>query len=529
MLAVDIGAAKREGEAHYAAKGTCDIRPSTLNALLRRKYCINAARKAIKDATPTAPPPPPSPPAPRCAACPLYVASAFEQAWTGASGSARGKICSVSASQLEGALAWLAYAAAAIGPGVAPPPTHAQQAVLSRFLVPGVRASAGAGTAIDVEYIEPLTGMARHPLAGIPGCIMHHISKQHLPEHLKAAYSHARPARPHQRTEHGVDVLNTSYLVLANRCGAGAESSRPRRSFLFDLGCSSRAIDAPPPPPLPPSPPPVSLEERKYEVRLAGEALFRDTGRCDVGIKYRRSKDKVWEQAYKRHWCVIASRKTTRAADANATGEGYAALYRRGAGGEALKRNHSQASQGEARAVRDGELQQMGSGNEPGIAVSSLGFFTSMYARNCIRFDGIYGWEAAPLAAGEWWRRVPISVASRVHLYNLPVKLATGNPTQHAAAEPADPDSTPISDPLATLVEVARPEDFVALKVDIDGGPEIDLVRRIAEEPELYERVDELFFEYRALHSIMMIHTHSGVRTTRHAFRLRNPRARCSP
>ena len=38
----------------------------------------------------------------------------------------------------------------------------------------------------------------------------------------------------------------------------------------------------------------------------------------------------------------------------------------------------------------------------------------------------------------------------------------------------------------------ARPQ------VDIDGGPEIDLVRRIAEEPELYERVDELFFEYRA-------------------------------
>jgi hypothetical protein len=52
---------------------------------------------------------------------------------------------------------------------------------------------------------------------------------------------------------------------------------------------------------------------------------------------------------------------------------------------------------------------------------------------------------------------------------------------------------------LALLNETARPSDFVAIKVDIEGqagGPELPIVRAIAEQPELNRLVDEIFFEY---------------------------------
>ena len=53
-----------------------------------------------------------------------------------------------------------------------------------------------------------------------------------------------------------------------------------------------------------------------------------------------------------------------------------------------------------------------------------------------------------------------------------------------------------MSDALQMMLSVATPEDFVALKVDIDGGDELGIVRRVAEDPRLYSLVDELFFEY---------------------------------
>lgn len=52
---------------------------------------------------------------------------------------------------------------------------------------------------------------------------------------------------------------------------------------------------------------------------------------------------------------------------------------------------------------------------------------------------------------------------------------------------------------LAMLNETARPSDFVALKVDIEGqqgSAELEVVRAIAETPQLAKLVDEVFFEY---------------------------------
>ena len=105
----------------------------------------------------------------------------------------------------------------------------------------------------------------------------------------------------------------------------------------------------------------------------------------------------------------------------------------------------------------------------------SLPLFLSLYERNCIRFDHAYGWEATKFDEALWWRHVPADVRPRLTFYNEPVTAAA------------------FVDHLATHT---HPEDFVVLKVDIDGGPEVEIVEEIARRPELAARVDELFFEY---------------------------------
>ena len=49
---------------------------------------------------------------------------------------------------------------------------------------------------------------------------------------------------------------------------------------------------------------------------------------------------------------------------------------------------------------------------------------------------------------------------------------------------------------LALLGATVTPDDFVVVKVDIDGGPEVEIVRAIAHTPWLARLVDELFFEF---------------------------------
>eukprot|EP00930_Biecheleria_cincta_P014646 TRINITY_DN12510_c0_g1_i2.p1 TRINITY_DN12510_c0_g1~~TRINITY_DN12510_c0_g1_i2.p1 ORF type:complete len:369 (-),score=58.04 TRINITY_DN12510_c0_g1_i2:81-1187(-) len=46
------------------------------------------------------------------------------------------------------------------------------------------------------------------------------------------------------------------------------------------------------------------------------------------------------------------------------------------------------------------------------------------------------------------------------------------------------------------MLRTVKPEDFVVVKLDIDGGPEFEIAYAICEQPDLYMRVDEIFFEY---------------------------------
>ena len=402
--------------------------------------------------------------------CARYTPSPLEAEWTNTS--AMGRICVLSALQLERAKHWLEYAAASRG-REPPTPSARQRAVLSRFTRRTSRAdasrAASGGPAPEAtslsnddddneEWIEPLTGMARHPFAAIAGC----IAPLYIPPSVRELFwgTSRRRERGSSGSEHKwgqISILNTSYLIPANQCGrrraraGGASLSRARgRNLFFDLGCGSTG--------------------------MSGEAHTVRTHARESGAE--RQQNGTW-------------------------------------------------------AMLNGKLKAGGYAAAPGITFNSLRFFTSLYARNCIKFDDVYAWEAAPIAAGgEWWRGVPVEIASRLHLYNLPVHLGASSggagaaaggggaiggssvaadsidipesygpgltkpiPPQPAAAA-ASPSAAGVGDPLAVLRSVASPSDFVAMKIDVDGGPELELVERIAREPRLYRLVDELYFEY---------------------------------
>lgn len=82
----------------------------------------------------------------------------------------------------------------------------------------------------------------------------------------------------------------------------------------------------------------------------------------------------------------------------------------------------------------------------------SLREFTQMYEGQCITFDDLYGWEFIEHSPRKWWAEVPISLASRLHLYNVPVSQAA---TMGA----------PVGDFLTFLNATASRDDFVVVKL----------------------------------------------------------------
>lgn len=110
----------------------------------------------------------------------------------------------------------------------------------------------------------------------------------------------------------------------------------------------------------------------------------------------------------------------------------------------------------------------------------SVPLFLKLYERNCIDFDQIWAWEYTKIDPVKYWSSVPAHVRGKLHFLNVPV--------------PREPDP---NGALALLRATARPEDFVAMKVDVDNSAvEESVVWAIANDPLLAILVDELFFEY---------------------------------
>lgn len=124
-------------------------------------------------------------------------------------GKVAGHICSMAWKEVENrdSMKWLEYAATMNNGYEARDPTEDEARVLSHF-----QCADGS-----TEYIEPLTGVARHPFARV-GC--------------KRASTDWTSGLPSEYPL-GVDIINSSYLVLPNACN----SKRARRALFFDMGC----------------------------------------------------------------------------------------------------------------------------------------------------------------------------------------------------------------------------------------------------------------------------------------------------
>lgn len=111
----------------------------------------------------------------------------------------------------------------------------------------------------------------------------------------------------------------------------------------------------------------------------------------------------------------------------------------------------------------------------------SMPLFAQMYRDRCIEFDGIWGWDAQLYNPTEWWQGVPLDVRPKLRFYNVPIASGTA------------------ADPLLTIAQVARPEDFVVLKLDIDHfGVENEVVEELRTNRRKTNAsllVDEFFFE----------------------------------
>ena len=108
----------------------------------------------------------------------------------------------------------------------------------------------------------------------------------------------------------------------------------------------------------------------------------------------------------------------------------------------------------------------------------SLPIFLQLYEQRCIDFDSVYAWEATPHNSS-WWDTVPLTVRSKLHFYNVPVTEPRWHGGWRKDGWQKDPSSF-----LAMLNETARPEDFVAVKIDIEGqlGPSPELQKLLTAE-----------------------------------------------
>lgn len=296
----------------------------------------------------------------------IYTSSAFERAWTGGAVAKQAGgpgLCKLAWSQRANAAEWAAWVANATHPRgqsvLRPPPNIARH--LSRFRV---RRRSG--------LIEPLTGMARHPLA------FESVCKSSLP------LSRAETAELQSLgggLVHPPGLFNIDYILLENQCDKADKADKPKRgrNKFFDLGCTTYG-----------------------------------------------------------DWDGDPSRP----------------------------------------------LEASGSG-------PSIPLFFSWYRENCVEFDDIYAWEGAHHRPAAWWRHVPPFLRPRIRFYNHYIEEADLNTSQFGPASAA-PDTSF----LKVLPHAATKEDFVSVKLDIDGGPELEIAYGIASRPELAELVDELFFEY---------------------------------
>lgn len=127
---------------------------------------------------------------------------------------------------------------------------------------------------------------------------------------------------------------------------------------------------------------------------------------------------------------------------------------------------------------------------DAGDGGASQAWLIGAYEARGVRFDGVYCWEAQKLDAAKVWGAIPAHIRPVYHWFNAP----------------ANPELGHADNPLRLLRAVARPEDYVVLKIDIDNTPvEEAFVQQILSasteeeedgEPLLTALIDAFYFEH---------------------------------
>ena len=113
----------------------------------------------------------------------------------------------------------------------------------------------------------------------------------------------------------------------------------------------------------------------------------------------------------------------------------------------------------------------------------------SFHPKPRAKFDDIYAWEAQVMEPDLFWSSIPDHFRHKVRFFNVPV-------VENPCPETLSGNFAERGSFLRLLLASASVKDFVVVKVDIDGGPELEILETIAQRPELFQLVDEIYFEY---------------------------------
>lgn len=116
-----------------------------------------------------------------------------------------------------------------------------------------------------------------------------------------------------------------------------------------------------------------------------------------------------------------------------------------------------------------------------GLGGDSQKWFVDNYRLQGVEFDHIFGWEAKPTKPSKQWNSVPPDIKRKSSWYNIPASSERGHP----------------DNPWTFVRAIAKKEDFVVVKIDIDTPKvEIMLVMQLLEDEVLLGLVDEFYFEH---------------------------------
>ncbi|KAG5189557.1 hypothetical protein JKP88DRAFT_271586 [Tribonema minus] len=115
------------------------------------------------------------------------------------------------------------------------------------------------------------------------------------------------------------------------------------------------------------------------------------------------------------------------------------------------------------------------------VGADSQRWFVESYARHGFAVSEYYAWEAGKHDPVAIWAEVPGDLKPHYHWLNIP----------------ATPDAESMDNPWNFLRAIATPDDFVAVKLDIDNTPvETAFMEQLFKDPKLQALVDEMFFEH---------------------------------